>query len=552
MMNAPKDGKSRNMIRSASAWSAYMGVLTAGFLIAASPAASQDSKVVLKPLNVGASLYFGQLFNIDSSLNDVSNFNPTVTLPYTSFWMVQNADVNERLHFSLGVAGSFFYQFPENNTDGWTSGRSGGIGIAVVQGSYDWGDVESPWLTLSVGQQGYKYNPYAKNFGEYLFRSEAYPTTVRTGDWGAIDNAGAGIWGAALKSKFAGGLFTNDLIVSMANERAPLHDISVTDIASVNFGKVFSIGGGVMMSRIFQIDPAKSKPERRETGWFTWTAADQAKLDSYIQARSAADPAFVANSPNFQRKSVQVVGGVETLVTASDTALVVGQDYWAGSQRPLVKWLAEPLDTADAAARTAGVGKQNSIEFVDTRTIFLMGRMSFDPKPLLGGMDFLSPNDLVLYGETAVLGLDNYPIYYTKVQDRMPIMLGFYLPTFKFLDYLTVEVEQLKNPYINSDYRLGFFREIRPKSLRGNVPANPDIGDPYYDKSEAGISDINHTEDDFKYTITAAKSFGVWSLAFQYGKDHFRPLTAGFRPSFTEAMTTSDAKYYMVRLMVNL
>lgn len=547
MINWPMDGNSVMKMRR----SALIGAAAVGLLFLSRPVAAQENKIDLKPLSVGASLYFGQMFNIDSSLNDAANFNPTLTLPYTSFWMVQNANVNERLHLSLGIAGSFFYQFPENNTDGWTSGRSGGIGIATAVGSYDFGNLESPWLQVSVGQQGYKYNPYAKNFGEYLFRSEAYPTTVRTGDWGAIDNAGAGIWGIALKSQFHGGLFKNDIIISMANERAPLHDMSVTDIASLNIGKVFSIGGGVQFSRLIQLDPAKSKPARRETGWFTWTAADQAKLDAYIQTKSAADPAYVANSDNFKRKTIQVVGGVETLVTGTDTALVVGQDYWAASSRPLVKWLAEPMDSTYNDAKAAGVGKQKDIQFVDTRTTFLMGRMSFDPKPLLG-LESMGPMDLVLYGEMSVIGLDNYPIFYSKVQDRMPMMAGFYLPTFNFLDYLTVEVEQFKNPYLNSDFRLGYFREIRPKSLRGTLPANPDIGDPYYDKAEPGIADINHTEDDIKYTLTAAKSFGVWSLAFQYGKDHFRPLTSWFRPSFTEAATTSDAKYYMVRLMVNL
>jgi hypothetical protein len=59
-------------------------------------------------------------------------------------------------------------------------------------------------------------------------------------------------------------------------------------------------------------------------------------------------------------------------------------------------------------------------------------------------------------------------------------------------------------------------------------------------------------EDDFKWTFTALKSFGAWNLSFQTGKDHFRPLTGAFRPSYNEAATTSDAWYYMLRLMVNI
>ncbi|GEM_PF-5471339 len=515
-------------------------------------AASQvraESKVDMKPLHVGASLYFGQMFNIDDSLQDVQNFNKTVTLPYTSLWMIQQATVNDRLHFNLGIAGTFWYPFPEDNNAGWTSYRTGGVAIAQAMGYYDFGDLEKPWLTVAVGQQGYKYNPYAKNFGEYLFRSEAYPTTVRTGDWGAIDNAGAGIWGVAFKQHYLGGLIDNDLLITLANERAPLHDISVSDIATVKFGKVFQIGGGVMASRLLQIDPAKSKPKTPQSGWFTWTAADQAKLSAYLKAKQAADPTFLSTSPSFTRKTVDPVSGAE--VVSVDTALTVGQTYWAFSKRPLVQLLAEKEDPKDSLAMANHISANGSIDYVSSRTIFLMGKFSLDFKPLFGLEEAMSPTDLVLYGETSVIGMDNYPIYYKNTKERMPIMVGFNLPTFRYLDYVTFEMEYWKNPHMNSDYIPAFFRTLTPKSTDGAQAEVPDIADPVYDKKGPAY-EANHTEDDLKWTLTAQKSFGVWNLAFQYGKDHFRPLTGAFRPSLTEAATTDDAKYYMIRLMVNL
>jgi hypothetical protein len=198
-----------NGISGAASPRASRSMVSAALLLAAfsawdaSPARAED-KIDLKPLHVGANLYFGQMFHIDDSLQDQQDFNPTVTLPYTSLWMLQQATVNERLSFNLGIAGTFWYPFPEFNPQGWTSYRTGGVAIAQANASYAFGDVTNPALQLSVGQQGYKYNPYAKNFGEYIFRSEAYPTTVRTGDWGAIDNARAGLWGAALKGRVLG------------------------------------------------------------------------------------------------------------------------------------------------------------------------------------------------------------------------------------------------------------------------------------------------------------------------------------------------------------
>ncbi len=494
-------------------------------------AGAEESNVKLLPLKSGAQLYFGQMFHISRELQEAQDFNPTVTLPTTSLWMVQEAVANERLHFSLGIAGTFWYPFPEDTAQGWTSYRTGGVAISQAMGTYAFGDVQHPWLQISVGQQGYKYNPYAKNFGEYLFRSEAYPTTVRTGDWGAIDNAGAGIWGVAFKGDFLGGMIKNDFLVTMANERAPLHDISFSDIVSLNVRDIFQIGGGVMLSRYLQFDSKKSRHQSAETGWITWTASDQQNLAAYL----AANPG-VTFTRDILVKNAQ---GGDSLRTVADTALEVGADYWANSQRPLVRY-------ADSI-------KQADIQYVDTRTVFLMGRATFDPKPLLGWEERLGPSDLVLYGEMSVLGTKNYPVYYRKISERMPMMAGLYLPTFRFLDYLTVEMEYFQNPHINSDYIVAFFRNPQPRSLSGTQPEIPSIADNYYDGyGKTGQYGVNYTGDDFKWTVTAQRSFGAWNLAFQYGKDHFRPLTGSFRPTYTEAATTSNAKYYMIRLMVNL
>jgi hypothetical protein len=326
----------------------------------------------------------------------------------------------------------------------------------------------------------------------------------------------------------------------------------LTDIASVNLGKVFSIGGGVMLSRFISIDPKKSQPRKLETGWFTWSQADQDRLSAFIKQETAADPGFLAGSANFSRKFLgKASDGSDTTLTAVDTALVVGQTYWAKSGRPLVKYLAEPLSEKDTAAAAAGINMNSNVDYVSAKTVFVMGRASFDPKPLLGGMDFLSPSDLVIYTEASILGLKNYPIYYRKTSERMPIMFGFYLPTFRALDYLVLEAEIFKNPHMNSDALPATFRAPQPKSPNGVAPEIPDIADPYYDVG-SDQNNVNQTEDDFKWTVTAQKSFGVWNIAGQAGKDHFRPLTGAFRPSLTEAATTKDAWYYTIRLMVNL
>ena len=504
-------------------------------------ATSQD-KVELMPLHVGANLYFGQMFNVDTAIADVGNFNPTVTVPMTSLWMIQQANVGERMDFTMGLVGSLFYPFPEDNVAGYKSYRTGGFGILQANGTYKFGDVANPWMKMTIGQQGYKYNPYAKNFGEYLFRSEAYPTIIRSGDWGAIDNAGAGIWGAAAKMQFLDGMITNDFFVSMSDTRVPLYDLSFTDVVNVKLGKVLQIGGGVMLNRYVQFDPEKSSPRKTETGWIHWTAADQARLRAYVSKVATDRPASV--DPTSSDKYNRLFDADGKL----DTNIAPG-DYWAKSARPVITMLAEPDTVSTASVEKAALLNNLDLNFIDSRTMYAMGRFSFDPKPLFGIEDALGAQDLVLYGEAAVIGFNNFPIYYKSISERMPIMIGFNVPTFKTLEYLTVEFEYMKNPHINSDFIPSLFRNPQPKSLDHTQPEAPSIADPKYD---FGQRDINWTKDDIKWSVTALKSFGVWNVAGQVGRDHFRPLDGYFRPSLTEAATSDKTWYYTVRLMVNI
>ena len=67
----------------------------------------------------------------------------------------------------------------------------------------------------------------------------------------------------------------------------------------------------------------------------------------------------------------------------------------------------------------------------------MMSRFSFDPKGLFvpEGNGFFGENDLRLYGEIALLGLQDYPIYYQDWKKRIPRMIGFNWPTHEFLSY---------------------------------------------------------------------------------------------------------------------
>ena len=97
----------------------------------------------------------------------------------------------------------------------------------------------------------------------------------------------------------------------------------------------------------------------------------------------------------------------------------------------------------------------------------VMGRLSFDMKglfpPSVSGM--FGREDLKLYGEAAILGLKNYKdsaaqsAYYDSLLWRLPVMIGFNVPTFRLLDVLSFELEYQDSPYPNSTENVFYDQE---------------------------------------------------------------------------------------------
>jgi hypothetical protein len=92
---------------------------------------------------------------------------------------------------------------------------------------------------------------------------------------------------------------------------------------------------------------------------------------------------------------------------------------------------------------------ENRIGYIDTashdtilytfRGAKLMGRFNLDFKALLGDMNgFFGAEDLKLYGEVALLGVKNYPGWYNKRGERIPMMAGFNWPTNQLLSYCLI------------------------------------------------------------------------------------------------------------------
>lgn len=131
----------------------------------------------------------------------------------------------------------------------------------------------------------------------------------------------------------------------------------------------------------------------------------------------------------------------------------------------------------------------------------LMGRFSFDPK-IFFPSDIFGPNDLKLYSEAAIIGLKNYPRFYDDLKRRVPVMVGFDVPTFKVMDVVAIEVER---------YTWNWPDSYTNSLFNGQVPQPDNV--PGYD----------YKQNELKWSVYARKYLNrTFSVIGQVAYDHTR------------------------------
>jgi len=176
----------------------------------------------------------------------------------------------------------------------------------------------------------------------------------------------------------------------------------------------------------------------------------------------------------------------------------------------------------------------------------LMGRVTFDIKNLFGGEGILGKEDCKIYGETAILGLKNYPIWYEDITERWPIMVGFNFPTFKLLDVLSIELEHNPSPYTNTAERVWKNRSPIPY-IPGHRHMDITDDSEWPDGIPGPI-----TNDDFKWSVYASRKFGHFRVSAQVASDHMIRSQYMLGPPtsmrYTELCPRSTDWYWMTRV----
>lgn len=394
--------------------------------------------------------------------------------------LMTSAYVNKRTVVEFGF--EVHYQYSAHQVSTWYPSSFPGIAISLdraVLNSKLFEGVAS--VSIQVGYFPFKYNMEARNLGEYLFRSGCYPTYVTNNfDFPLNRLLGFNVGNSLFPGNDLFSINQNFLLTS-ETETYPYGDVSLSYLVSANvLKKAFNIGGGICAHRIFPVD-----------------------------------------------KTPHEDGANGTIAEINNV-------------RPDTNFLGQPIT----------VGDTTFFSFAGTKLMF---HLTFDPKAFFQS-DIFGKEDLKLYGELAILGVKNYPVYvdsangigtnpdqtarYDILKERMPIMLGFNIPTFKILDVLSFEWEYWENRYLNNK-----FNQIWGESgIRYPLPS-------YYSVLPENKLASN-AAGKVKWSVYAKKQFNNMSIVAQCGRDH-RQVYINVDPRancFADELIRANDWYYLIKV----
>jgi hypothetical protein len=152
-------------------------------------------------------------------------------------------------------------------------------------------------------------------------------------------------------------------------------------------------------------------------------------------------------------------------------------------------------------------------------------------------MDPSASGPFKVFAEAAILGVQNQPYYYEKIQERIPMMVGLDIPTFGILSLVSLQMEYFKNPYPENSYQQ--YANTLPQ------PAFPAGNPALYEANRAsGL----YAEDDLKWSLYVQRNlYTGLDIFLQAANDHFRVQDVNAGPSFTPVTHHKSDWYYLLQ-----
>jgi hypothetical protein len=495
----------------------------------------ENPAVVYKPLAFGGFSEFGMLQSGQYGNN--KKFNDE-WVDHFGAYIAQTVTAGDELAFDVGLGGVFEYQKREVVSSQWggTQYKNFFIGPSVADIRWKAAAGDGQGLGLQFGMFNYKYNPDAANLGEYLFRSGTYPVYVTSGGFWFMNNTSVQLQG--LRTGYANGPLSADVFMLTETSMPALYDISLAAVTSYKVADgLLDLGAGINFKHLIPMKPSRTSPQIAANAYFTKDGRTYTGFNTYYAERANFDRRMLKSAQDTQTKELGLVtsdaANAASHQAAADAAAAEATRRQADATRDSTDQAFVTAAMKDPAA--AGI----SPEYYTQRGIILTARASMDLKKFLPSDQF-GASDLRLYAEGAILGVQNYPFYYEKITERMPIMAGFNFPCFRLLDLLSLQVEYFNSPYVNSYWEL-----VRSNSAVPTVPVGTDVS-----RSKSEFSDVSKN-DNWAWSILAKKTFGGASfISGQIARDHLRTVSVDTwtAPEPDEVLGTSKDWYWMVQV----
>ncbi|MDB5102982.1 MAG: hypothetical protein JWP91_671 [Fibrobacteres bacterium] len=466
----------------------------------------EDAKVEYKPLAFGGFSEFGLMRSGQYGEFDFKN----EWVDHFGAYVAQTVLPSENLAFDVGIGGVFEYQKRETIRSQWggTQYKNFFIGPAVADIRYGAASRDGQGFGLQFGMFDYKYNHDASNLGEYLFRSGTYPGYVTSGGFWFLNNSGVQMQG--LRAGYGAGALKSDFFLTTETSIPALYDLSGAAVVSYKIADgLLDLGAGLNYKHMIPVKPSRVSPHIAKNAYFEKGGVTY----------SGKDDLYFQSSNFYKKRAEQDPANAATYLARAAADSIKGANVRA--------WVLAPKDSGIA------------LKYYTQQGLIAMARASLDLKKVFQSEAF-GGEDLRLFAEMAILGIQNYPLYYEKITERMPMMVGLNLPCFKVLDLLSVQAEYYNSPHLNSYTDLVGTNSAVPTHVSSTDVARSDLE----------YNDITK-HDNLSWSVLAKKSIGRGAyISGQVAHDHIRTVSieTWTAPEPTQVLGKPGDWYWMLQL----
>ena len=201
---------------------------------------------------------------------------------------------SENLTVLLGMEGRLWFNtFPTEylRNKQFTFTSTTDFCIHQAQGIYTLLKNEKLSLECAAGIMPYKYNPEARNLGEYHFRTGTYPAYIIND----FDFPRARLSGGRVSVNYTGEAVSAgiDALILTERQMRPFHDLSLAAVANAGFLKAVTIGAGIELAHIWAVSDTVTSPHSDQTKYVNGTDTGYYTFSgTKLMARVTIDPLF--------------------------------------------------------------------------------------------------------------------------------------------------------------------------------------------------------------------------------------------------------------------